>query len=92
MTDRLGAIIGGPDPLALQVSMTLCDLIVTAGELGELPTRTRMLPDGSQRDSTYLPAEWLDRLANAADRGAFQRYSTEQIVQHILSQPAETAP
>ncbi|CAM5402554.1 hypothetical protein AFEL58S_02058 [Afipia felis] len=90
--DRLATIIMGHDPEALIAAQTLTRLVVEGGILGELATRMVALPEGGAREVKTVPLEWMERLATAAERGALARYSVDQIVQHILSQPAETTP
>ena len=90
--DRLGLFMSGRAPEALVAALVLTRLVVEGGELGELATCIVPLPEGGAREIKTVPLEWLDRLATAAERGAPAKYTVEQIVQHILSQPAGTAP
>ena len=90
--DRLGIIMSANNPEALVAALVLTRLVVEGGELGELATRLLPLPDGGAREIKTVPLEWMDRLATAAERGALAKYSVEQIVQHILSRPAGSAP
>lgn len=75
---------------ALKVADAICRLVVDGAALGELVER-KVTDQGAPRASLSLPEGWFTRLANAVDRGAFDRMPVEKIVERILLPPLPAA-
>jgi hypothetical protein len=71
---------------ANKLASAICKLIVDGAELGGLIAR-EVTDQGAVRTSLTLPDEWITRLANAVDRGAFEAMSVKKIVERILLPP-----
>jgi hypothetical protein len=63
----------------------ICQLVKEGAEtkLGALVERD-VIDNGMARKSLTLPDEWLTRLADAVDRGAFEIMSSKAIAERIL--------
>lgn len=70
-----------------KIAAALCQLVVEGGELGELELRQVIGVDGEKREIRVPPAIWFERLAAAAEAGAFERLEIKQIVDRILTPP-----
>jgi hypothetical protein len=71
-----------------KIAEALCSLVVEGGKLGELEPRQVIGVDGKPREIRVPPAIWFERLAAAAEAGAFERLEVNQIVERILIPPA----
>lgn len=70
--------------LSLCVADALCMLVREGGELGELELQTYRRENGDVGQRRVMPATWLPRLQRAAEVGAFERLSIDEIVVRIL--------
>jgi len=70
-----------------KLAEALCLLVIEGGKLGELERREVIGVDGERRDIRLPPAIWFERLAAAAETGAFERLEVKQIVERILLPP-----
>lgn len=73
-----------------KLSEAICMLVTDGAELGALVER-QVTDQGTVRMSRTLPDEWFERLANAVDRGAFERMPVKKIVERILLPPLPAA-
>lgn len=90
MSDLL-SIMSQNNPVALFAAQAFTALVVEGGKLGELERRTIIGRDGNPREVLVPPAEWSRRVARAAEVGAFERKSVDEIVAHILMTPEPVA-
>lgn len=82
----LVSIIGAGGELSLQISDALMHLIRDGGELGELDQQEIIDPNsGERRMVKCVPPAWLRRLAKAAEVGAFDRYTPQDVARRILT-------
>ena len=81
-------VLGDTDnaKIARKLSEAICMLVKDGAELGALVER-EVTDRGALRTSKTLPDEWFTRLANAVDRGAFERMPVKKIVERILLPP-----
>lgn len=69
-----------------KIAEALCLLVIKGKELGALEAREVIGIDGARREIRVPPAIWFERLAAAADVGAFERLEVKAIVDRILVQ------
>lgn len=76
-------ILAGGDARATRMADAIVLLVREGAELGELD-RATVRDEAGAREMKLFPPRWFDRLALAAERGAFERMSVAAIVGRIL--------
>lgn len=78
--------LGKPGQRANDIARALCEMIKPDREVGSRMDRVDVMGiDGKSHSILMPPRVWLDRLARAAERGAFERYSVNEITDRILT-------
>lgn len=81
--------LGRSGERAHKLADAICRLVKEGAEAGELEETAVLDAAGTRRMIKRFPQVWLHRLQLAAERGAFERYSVEEITARILSTPAQ---
>lgn len=81
--------LGRGDERAHKLADAICRLVTEGAEAGELEETVVLDADGTRRTIKRFPQAWLHRLQLAAERGAFDRYSVQEITARILATPAQ---
>lgn len=82
--DRFWAMLVHAKSRSDKLAEALCLLVIEGAKLGELERREVIGVDGERREIKLPPGIWFDRLAAAAEAGAFERLEVKQIVERIL--------
>lgn len=65
----------------------IAELVVKAGECGELEIAQHVGEDGQLVHVKRFPAIWIDRLDKAVATGSLERFSADRIVMILLTGP-----